>query len=75
MTAGNCASIRGRSVEANGTLMKASLSTLFLLSLLLLGACAPEVGSERWCRNMEEKPKGDWTANEALAYAEHCLID
>ena len=55
--------------------MKASLSVLFLLGLLLLGACAPEVGSERWCRNMAEKPKGDWTANEALAYAEHCLID
>ena len=52
-----------------------------LLALILIAACAgltgcaPEVGSERWCGAMEEKPKGDWTANEALAYAEHCLID
>ena len=48
---------------------------LFSLCLIGLGACAPEVGSERWCKNLAEKPKGDWTANEALAYAENCLID
>lgn len=40
-----------------------------------LSGCAPEVGSPRWCEAMAEKPKGDWTANEALDYAEHCLID
>ncbi len=48
---------------------------LLALCLIGLGACAPEVGSEGWCSNMEEKPKGDWTTNEALTYAEHCLID
>ena len=48
---------------------------LLTLCLIGLGACAPEVGSDRWCNSLEEKPKGDWTANEALAYAEHCLID
>ncbi len=47
---------------------------LLLLCLLTLGACAPEVGSDRWCADMEEKPKGDWTGNEALDYAEHCLL-
>ncbi len=45
------------------------------LTVATLAGCAPEVGSERWCEAMNEKPKGDWTANEALAYAEHCLID
>ncbi len=53
-----------------------SLTMLTLLAALAgLSGCAPEVGSERWCKAMDEKPKGDWTANEALDYAEHCLID
>ena len=56
---------------------KGNTRRILLLGLCLigLGACAPEVGSERWCENLAEKPKGDWTANEALAYAENCLID
>jgi len=55
--------------------MKPLTSILITLCLLSLAACAPEVGSERWCTQMAEKPKGDWTANEALAYAEHCVLD
>ena len=52
------------------------LSNLILAAALVgLAGCEPEVGSERWCQAMAEKPKGDWTANEALDYAEHCLID
>ncbi len=53
-----------------------SLFTLtVLVALLGLGGCAPEVGSKAWCEAMSEKPKGDWTANEAMDFAEHCLID
>jgi len=37
-------------------------------------ACAPEIGSEKWCSNLKEKPKGDWTVNEAKNYAKHCLF-
>jgi hypothetical protein len=44
-------------------------------ALLLLGACAPEVGSERWCNVMRDKPRGDWTANEAIEFARHCLFE
>jgi hypothetical protein len=52
------------------------LSNLILAAALVgLAGCEPEVGSERWCKAVAEKPKGDWTANEALDYAEHCLID
>lgn len=40
----------------------------------LLGACAPEVGSEAWCKDMKQKPKGEWTANEAADFAKHCLL-
>jgi hypothetical protein len=39
-----------------------------------LAACAPEVGSERWCEAMREKPRGDWTANEALDFARNCVL-
>jgi hypothetical protein len=48
--------------------------TLSLLLVLTLSSCA-KVGSERWCKNMEEKPKGDWTANEAADYAKHCIFE
>jgi hypothetical protein len=40
----------------------------------MLSACAPEVGSEQWCKNMKAKPKGDWTANQAVDFAKHCVI-
>ena len=39
-----------------------------------LAACAPEVGSPKWCEAMKEKPRGDWTANEALDFARHCVL-
>ena len=43
-------------------------------ALVLLAACSPEVGSEAWCAEMKDKPKGDWTANEATDFAKHCLF-
>jgi hypothetical protein len=45
-----------------------------VLFLTALAACAPEVGSEAWCEDMDEKAKGDWTANEAADYAKHCVF-
>lgn len=45
-----------------------------LLALSVLSACAPEVGSDAWCKQMEDKPKGDWTVNEASDYAKHCVF-
>lgn len=41
----------------------------------ILTACSPEVGSKAWCEGMNEKPKGEWTANEAADYAKHCLLN
>lgn len=55
--------------------MKSLSSILIAICLLTLTACAPEIGSKRWCEQMQKKAKGDWTANEALAYAEHCILD
>jgi hypothetical protein len=55
--------------------MKQSIQILLLLfSLTLLSACAPEVGSEKWCAQMKEKPKGDWTANEATEFTKNCIF-
>ena len=48
--------------------------TLLASTVLLLSACAPEVGSEAWCKSLAEKPKGDWSANEATDYTKHCLL-
>jgi len=48
--------------------------TLVAVVALSLSACAPEVGSERWCNNLKEKPKADWSVNEAGNYAKHCVF-
>ena len=47
---------------------------LIALSVFFLAACAPEVGSEEWCQQMKEKPKADWTANDAADFAKHCVF-
>ncbi len=41
---------------------------------LTLATCSPDVGSEDWCDDMKEKPKGDWTANDAADFAKHCVL-
>lgn len=52
-------------------------SARWLLWPLLAGwlvGCAPEVGSEAWCKNMKAKNAGDWTTNEAADFAKHCIF-
>lgn len=41
---------------------------------LMLSGCPAQVGSERWCQNMRDKAKADWTASEAVDFAKHCVI-
>ena len=52
--------------------MKKILFSFFLLTQLI--ACSAEVGSDEWCEDLEQKLKGDWTANEATDYAKHCIF-
>jgi len=47
---------------------------ILITACWLLVACSPEVGSDKWCKNLKEKPKGEWTANEAKDYAKHCIL-
>jgi len=46
---------------------------LCAVAFLMIG-CAPQVGSKEWCTSLEEKDKGDWTANEAKDYTKHCIF-
>lgn len=48
---------------------------LLLVAVIAFSSGCAEVGSERWCKNMEEKPKGDWSSNEATDYAKNCVFD
>lgn len=50
------------------------MKRLLIIFSIFLAGCAPEVGSDAWCENMDEKPKGDWTANEAADYASNCVF-
>ena len=45
------------------------------LAAVSLSACAPEVGSEKWCAKMKEKPRKDWTAQELGDYTKHCVFE
>ena len=49
-------------------------TTIILVFVSILTACAPEIGSEEWCEDMDEKPKGDWSSNEAADYAKNCVF-
>jgi len=53
---------------------KLLLAACALMIAFAFSACSPEVGSKEWCAQMKEKPKGDWSANEAAAYTKHCLL-
>jgi hypothetical protein len=58
----------------SGASMRGLGRAVLVAAALWLTACEPEVGSERWCENMREKPRGDWTANEALEFARSCVL-
>ena len=52
---------------------KLAVASVLSLAFLLVG-CSPEVGSEAWCADMKEKPRGDWTANNAKDFATNCVF-
>lgn len=58
----------------NSALKKISLGLSAIVTMLVLQGCSPEVGSPEWCVEMKEKPKGDWTANEATEYTKNCIL-
>lgn len=48
--------------------------TIALAFLASITACSPEVGSEKWCNNMKDTPKGEWSMNDAGDFTKHCLL-
>lgn len=54
--------------------MKRHLLFPFLIILMTLSACEPEVGSDAWCEKIAEKPKGDLTINELGEFASNCVF-
>jgi hypothetical protein len=47
---------------------------LVVVLALAATACAPKVGSDAWCKKMHDTPRSDWSANDASAYAKHCIF-
>ena len=61
--------------EGQSLRLPKSVAVIITLSLLVFFfGCSPEVGSKKWCSDMKEKPKRDWTANEAADYTKHCIF-
>ncbi len=55
--------------------MKLVTECLLLLSISSMNlSCSPELGSEKWCIQLKEKPRGEWTVNEVGDYTKHCLF-
>jgi hypothetical protein len=57
-----------------GVALMAARAVLIASLVTAVAACAPEIGSKRWCGAMRDKPRGDWTGNEALDFARHCVL-
>ena len=54
--------------------LRLSIFALAIVAVAGLSACSPEVGSKEWCADLKEKPKGDWSSNEAADFAKHCIL-
>ena len=59
---------------AGGMDLRVVMTAVLVLSLFLMNACAPEVGSKEWCEEMKKKPKGDWSTNNAIDFTKHCVM-
>ena len=53
---------------------KIGFAIMLGVALVSLQGCSPEIGSKEWCAELKEKPKGDWSANEAKEFAKSCLF-
>jgi len=45
-----------------------------LLLVCVAVGCEPKVGSDAWCKKMDDKPKADWSANDVSAYTKNCIF-
>tara|TARA_B100000459_G_C8555901_1_gene191657 strand:+ start:468 stop:641 length:174 start_codon:yes stop_codon:yes gene_type:complete len=55
-------------------LKRITLLVLAAAFTAMASACSPEVGRKEWCKDLKAKPKGDWSANEAMGFTKHCIF-
>ncbi len=48
---------------------------LIVISVAFLAACSAKPGSESWCEAKNEQSKSDWTTDDAMTFAKHCVFD
>lgn len=54
--------------------MKVTLSlSIILLTMFSLVGC-DRIGSESWCAKQKERPKAEWTLEEASDYTKYCVL-
>jgi hypothetical protein len=72
--------LKGKNMKKNRlnqlhfNLGRLALASALAAGVLGLSACAAAVGSPEWCAEMKAKPAADWTANQVLDYAKHCVL-
>ncbi|MCA0934435.1 DUF3012 domain-containing protein [Vibrio alginolyticus] len=47
---------------------------MLLLASAALTGCSDEVGTEKWCNDLRDKPKTEWTTDIAVDFAKHCVL-
>lgn len=45
-----------------------------LLAIVFMLTGCDRVGSEAWCAKQKEKPKSEWTMEEAGEYTKYCVL-
>ncbi|MGY8934577.1 MAG: DUF3012 domain-containing protein [Alphaproteobacteria bacterium] len=40
----------------------------------IISSYSPEVGIPNRCADLKEKPKSDWTANQATGFTKNCVL-
>ncbi len=48
---------------------------ILVVAISLLAGCADEPGSEGWCASLKEQPKSEWSADDAVTFAKHCVLE
>jgi hypothetical protein len=52
--------------------VKSSIALIIVFGFLL--AACDRVGSEAWCEKQSQKPKSEWTMEEAGEYTKYCVL-
>jgi DUF3012 family protein len=57
--------------------MKSVVKISCCLLLLSVAGCKlpPAVGTDAWCKQMEQKPRADWSPNEASIFTRNCIFE